>query len=43
MAARGAGGCTDAGKKGGKVVGFRRRNWAQIAGWKATDASRSQV
>ena len=26
MAARGAGGCADAGKKGGKVAGFRRRN-----------------
>ena len=29
MAARGAGDCADAGKKGGKVAGFRRRNYGQ--------------
>ena len=29
MAARGAGGCADAGKKGGKVAGFRRRNYGK--------------
>ena len=29
MAARGTGGCADAGKKGGKVAGFRRRNYGK--------------